>query len=82
TGISFTPGDEAQVAVAGKAVVLDGMRSALAQLPLDERLPINLAYLGKLTYTEIAQVLEWPEGTVTMGILRGLHRLREREKLH
>lgn len=55
---------------------LTAMGDALVQLPLDERLPIDLAYYGELTYKEVAEVLGWPEGTVKSRIRRGLHRMR------
>lgn len=55
---------------------LEWLRHSLVRLPLKERLPIDLAYFGELTYKEVAEVLEWPEGTVKSRIRRGLHRLR------
>ena len=55
---------------------LEWLRNSLVRLPLRERLPIDLAYFGELTYKEVAEVLEWPEGTVKSRIRRGLHRLR------
>lgn len=55
---------------------LDWLTDSLVQLPLLERLPIDLAFFGELTYKEVAEVLEWPEGTVKSRIRRGLHRLR------
>lgn len=56
----------------------DRLTNTFVELPLLERLPIDLAYFGDLTYQEVAEVLEWPEGTVKSRIRRGLHRLRER----
>lgn len=55
---------------------LASVRACLVQLPLDERLPIDLAYYGELTYREVAEILGWPEGTVKSRIRRGLHRMR------
>lgn len=55
---------------------LASVRACLVQLPLDERLPIDLAYHGELTYREVAEILGWPEGTVKSRIRRGLHRMR------
>lgn len=69
------PFDEQQAA-AEKKKTLDAVRNALVELPPNERLPIDLAYFGELTYKEVAEVLDWPEGTVKSRIRRGLHRMR------
>lgn len=51
--------------------------AALVDLPLNERVPIDLTYFGGLTHHEVAKVLEWPEGMVRSRIWRGLRRIRE-----
>jgi RNA polymerase sigma-70 factor (ECF subfamily) len=48
------------------------VRTALAELPRDDRLLLTLRYLGDMTQPEIARVLGMPEGTVKVR----LHRIR------
>ncbi len=53
----------------------DQVRSAIAELSPDEHAAVSLAYLGGLTYVEVARRLEAPEGTVKSRIRSGLRRL-------
>jgi RNA polymerase sigma-70 factor, ECF subfamily len=52
------------------------VRGALAQLPVEQRRVIELAYFGGFTHTEIAGILELPSGTVKSRIRLGLQKLR------
>ena len=52
------------------------VRDAVAGLPDRERQVIEFAYLGGLTYREVALRLEMPEGTVKSRIRSGLARLQ------
>jgi RNA polymerase sigma-70 factor (ECF subfamily) len=65
--------------VEGEAIantVAEEVRRALASLPPDEREPVELAYLGGLSYREVAAQLGIPEGTAKSRIRSGLSRLR------
>lgn len=52
------------------------MRQALAQVSVEQRRAIELAYFGGLTYEETAQRLELPVGTLKSRIRAGLKSLR------
>ena len=57
---------------------LDGerVRSALARLPDEQRLPIELGFFGGITHEEIAKRTATPLGTVKTRIRAGLKKLR------
>lgn len=59
---------------------LDGerVRAALAALPDEQRLPIEMGFFGGVTHAEIANRLGAPLGTIKTRIRAGLRRLRDR----
>jgi RNA polymerase sigma-70 factor, ECF subfamily len=52
------------------------VRSALDELPPDQRQVIELAYFGGLTHSQIAEMLELPPGTVKGRMRLGLTKMR------
>lgn len=52
------------------------VRSAVLELPVEQRRVIELAYFGGFTHTEIAQMLGLPAGTVKGRMRLGLSKLR------
>ncbi|HZU18853.1 MAG TPA: RNA polymerase sigma factor [Candidatus Dormibacteraeota bacterium] len=52
------------------------LRAALLRLPPGHRQAIVLRYVHELSYSEVAQVLAQPVGTVKANVHRGLRRLR------
>ncbi len=58
------------------AVVGDSVRESLGLLPDDQRIPIELAFFGDLSYRSVAERLSLPEGTVKTRIRTGLRALR------
>lgn len=54
------------------------LRSAVDELPEEQRLAVFLIDVQGFTYAEAAQVLEAPPGTVASRVARGRSRLRER----
>ncbi len=53
----------------------DRVRAALAALPPEQRTPLELAYYGGKTHTEISRELDAPLGTVKSRIAIGLRKL-------
>jgi RNA polymerase sigma-70 factor (ECF subfamily) len=54
----------------------DEIRKALANIPDDQRLPIEMAYFEGLTHVEIAEALALPLGTVKSRVRLGLEKMR------
>jgi len=54
----------------------DKVQGAVAALPADERVAIEMAYFEGMTYREVATMLGAPEGTIKSRIRSGLLRLR------
>ncbi len=52
------------------------LRKAVDGLPDDYRQPIVLHYCEGFSYEEVAEMLDWPRGTVGTNIHRGMARLR------
>lgn len=59
-----------------RAEAVEQMRQALALLRDCEREPIELAFFTGMTYLDVAEHLQLPEGTVKARIRTGLHHLR------
>lgn len=53
------------------------LTAALDRLDPDERLALHLGYQQGLSHTEIAELLDWPVGTVKTHLARGKARLRQ-----
>ncbi len=53
------------------------VRSALQQIPDEQRQAVELAFFSGLTHEQIAEQLETPLGTIKARIRRGLLKLRE-----
>jgi RNA polymerase sigma factor (sigma-70 family) len=64
--------DEAAVTRSRHEIVQDALR----RLPADQREPIELAYYGGLTQSELAEQLDQPLGTIKSRMFTGLQRLR------
>ena len=58
------------------AIDAETVRRALAQLPPEQREPIELGFFGGITHAEIARRLGIPLGTIKTRIRTGLGRLR------
>jgi RNA polymerase sigma-70 factor (ECF subfamily) len=52
------------------------VRRVLAELPDDQRVAIEMAYFGGLSYRDVAVALDEPEGTVRYRIRAGMHKMR------
>jgi RNA polymerase sigma-70 factor (ECF subfamily) len=63
-------GDDVQATMAAERV-----QTALSGLPEGERRAIRLAFFGGLSYRQVAQDLDLPEGTIKSRIRSGLHHL-------
>jgi RNA polymerase sigma-70 factor (ECF subfamily) len=53
------------------------IRKALAEIPIDQRKSIELAYFGGLSQSQIAEQLGEPLGTIKARIRRGMLKLRD-----
>lgn len=74
--LETAPGEEVRdIAIVSEERVV--VQRALATLPPEQRLAIQLAYFGGYTQQEIAQGLRQPLGTVKTRIRLGLQKLRQ-----
>lgn len=53
------------------------VRTALEQIPLDQKQAVELAFFGGFTHEQIAEKLATPLGTIKARVRRGLLRLRD-----
>lgn len=72
--------DERRAAATQAAEALDAetVTSALAEIEETFRVPLSLFYLQEFAYSEIAELLDIPIGTVMSRLSRGKDRLRQR----
>lgn len=59
-------------------VLDEEIEQALLDLPEQMRLAVLLADVEEFSYKEIAQILDWPLGSVMSRLHRGRHKLRRR----
>jgi RNA polymerase sigma-70 factor (ECF subfamily) len=67
-----SPEEAAEIALERQRI-----RAAMAELPLDQRQALALAYFKGYTHREIAEALEQPLGTVKTRIRLAMHKLRQ-----
>ncbi|GAC1659760.1 MAG: sigma-70 family RNA polymerase sigma factor [Vulcanimicrobiaceae bacterium] len=70
------PVDDALEDVAFAHIDAERVRTALGQLPADQRKAIELGFFGGITHEEIAQQTGIPLGTIKTRIRTGLRKLR------
>jgi RNA polymerase sigma-70 factor (ECF subfamily) len=78
--VEFSHFPEADEAAAGEAERRDQgaqVRSALTQIPAEQKQAVELAFFSGLTHEQIAEKIGAPLGTVKARIRRGLLKLRD-----
>ena len=73
----FTVASENPAREALSGEELARVRTAVRELPEDQRQAIDMAFFGGLTHAEIAEALGAPLGTVKARIRRGMMKLKE-----
>ena len=59
-------------------VLDDEIEQALSEIPFEMRLAVLLADIEEFSYREIANILDWPLGSVMSRLHRGRQKLRQR----
>jgi RNA polymerase sigma-70 factor (ECF subfamily) len=78
--VEFSHFPESDEAAAGEVERRDEstrVRSALTQIPAEQKQAVEMAFFGGLTHEEIAKQLGTPLGTIKARIRRGLLKLRD-----
>lgn len=75
-GESLTEQPEAVAADAGEVLDRERLRSAIADLPPDQRSAIALFYLEEMSVAEVAVALAIPAGTVKTRLMHARRKLR------
>jgi RNA polymerase sigma-70 factor (ECF subfamily) len=76
TELIFEPGTEPAVDPLDRGAARDAWASLLTRLPPAQRTAVVLRHIDGLSYAEIAEVLDRPEGTIKSDVHRGLTALR------
>ncbi len=71
------PGEDDPAEAAAFSIQRQAVQAALAQIPAEQRLVIELAFFGGLTHQEIAARCGQPLGTVKTRMRLGMQKLRE-----
>ena len=69
-------GDADPLGMLADRAAADAVRSALEALPRIESHPIELAYYGGMSYSQVAELLGEPLGTVKYRIRCGMQKMR------
>ncbi|MHC5039761.1 MAG: sigma-70 family RNA polymerase sigma factor [Planctomycetota bacterium] len=62
---------------AEKRELTDSIERSLGELPQETRIPVVLHYMEGMTYTEVGEAMDIPEGTAKSRVNRGLDQIRE-----
>jgi RNA polymerase sigma-70 factor (ECF subfamily) len=77
TELGFEPGAEPAVDPVARRDVRDAWAGLLATLPPSQRIAVVLRHVDGLSYAEMAEALNRPEGTLKAQVHRGLAALRD-----
>lgn len=75
--LAFEPAAEPAVDPVGRHETKEAWAGLLARLPVAQRTAIVLRHVDGLSYAEMAEALDRPEGTLKAQVHRGLATLRE-----